>query len=118
MTHKICYWDAEEKIQKERDATPEEALEIESRLAASSSPSVPASVTMRQARQRLAQAGLISTIDGIIDALEEPQKTQCRIEWEYSATVERDRPLVAMMMAAIPLSSEEVDTLFIEASQL
>jgi hypothetical protein len=29
--YKVCYWDEQEKIQKERDATPEEAAEIEAR---------------------------------------------------------------------------------------
>lgn len=34
MTYKVCYWDEVEKAQKERDATPEEAAEIESLKAA------------------------------------------------------------------------------------
>ena len=34
MTYKICYWDDVEKCQKERDATPEEAAEIDARKAA------------------------------------------------------------------------------------
>jgi hypothetical protein len=29
--HKICYWDEVARCQKERDATPEEAAEIEAR---------------------------------------------------------------------------------------
>ncbi|OWW18404.1 DUF4376 domain-containing protein [Noviherbaspirillum denitrificans] len=33
MTHKVCYWDAVEKVQKERDATPDENAEIEARIA-------------------------------------------------------------------------------------
>lgn len=31
MTYKICYWDSVENYQKERDATPEEHAEIDSR---------------------------------------------------------------------------------------
>jgi len=31
MTDKICYWDADAKEQKERDATPEEQAEINAR---------------------------------------------------------------------------------------
>lgn len=34
MTYKICYWDEVAKCQKERDATPEEAAEIDARKAA------------------------------------------------------------------------------------
>jgi hypothetical protein len=29
MTYKVCYWDEIERCQKERDATPEEAVEID-----------------------------------------------------------------------------------------
>jgi hypothetical protein len=31
MTYKICYWDEVDGCQKERDATPEEQTEIDSR---------------------------------------------------------------------------------------
>lgn len=31
MTYKVCYWDAETQSQQERDATPDESAEIESR---------------------------------------------------------------------------------------
>lgn len=34
MTYKVCYWDKVAGEQRERDATPEEAAEIESRKAA------------------------------------------------------------------------------------
>jgi hypothetical protein len=33
MIYKICYWDEAAKVQKERDATPAEAQEIEFRRA-------------------------------------------------------------------------------------
>lgn len=33
MTYKICYWDSETKSQKERDATTDEAAEIDARKA-------------------------------------------------------------------------------------
>jgi hypothetical protein len=34
MTYKVCYWDEVEGVQRERDATPEEAAEIDARKVA------------------------------------------------------------------------------------
>jgi hypothetical protein len=31
MTYKICYWDPDAKAQRERDATPDEIVEIDAR---------------------------------------------------------------------------------------
>lgn len=33
MTYKVCYWDAVDGCQKERDTTPEETAEIDERRA-------------------------------------------------------------------------------------
>ena len=34
MTYKTCYWDDKTQSQQERDATPEEQIEIDARIAA------------------------------------------------------------------------------------
>jgi hypothetical protein len=47
MTYKICYWDEVDGCQKERDATPEEAAEIDARRA-DQTPFVPAAPTKEQ----------------------------------------------------------------------
>jgi len=79
---------------------------------------VPQSVTMRQARLALLGAGLLASVDAAIASLPSPTKEEVSIEWEYSQTVERDRPFVAMLGAALGLDSAELDALFIAAAAL
>jgi hypothetical protein len=79
---------------------------------------VPKSVTMRQARLALLGAGILSGVDTAIDALPSPQKEQARIEWDYSSEVFRDKQLVGMMTSALGLTDEQVDQLFIAASNI
>jgi len=118
MTYTICYWDSQEKAQKERDATPEEVAEIEARKAAAAVPVVPRSVTMRQARLALLAAGKLGAVDAAIASLPSPQKEAAQIEWEFSSVVERDRPLVQTLGPALGLSESELDQLFITAVAL
>lgn len=79
---------------------------------------VPQHVTMRQARLALLGAGKLALVDTAIDALDEPARTAARIEWEYSSTVLRRGPLVAMLGQAIGLNEAMVDALFIDAARL
>jgi hypothetical protein len=81
-------------------------------------PQIPHSVTMRQARQQLFIDGLLSSVDPAIASLPSPQKELAQIEWDKSQTVERDRPLVQQLGAALGLNDEQLDTLFINASKL
>jgi hypothetical protein len=101
-----------------RDATPEEIAEIEARQAAVLQPPIPQQVTMRQARLALLGAGKLSLVDAAIDSLESPEKEAARIEWDYSSTVERSRPLVVMLGQALGLDEEALDQLFITAAGL
>lgn len=80
--------------------------------------SVPESVTMRQARLELLNRGLLSSIETAIDSLPEPERSAVQIEWEYSQTVERNRPFVLMVGQALGLNQTELDDLFIEAKSL
>lgn len=80
--------------------------------------SVPASVTMRQARLSLHAAGLLSQVEAAIDALPEPPRTKARIEWDFSSEVLRDRDFVKMLGASLGLTSEQMDDLFITAATL
>ena len=72
----------------------------------------PNRVSMRQARLALVDMGLLATVNSAIDALEEPAKTVASIEWDYAHIVERNSAIVAMLSAAIGLSSNQVDNLF------
>lgn len=81
-------------------------------------PLVPMTVTMRQARLALLKAGKLSMVASVIDSLPSPDKEYVQIEWEYSQTVERNRPYVIQLGEALGLSEEELDNLFIEAIKL
>jgi hypothetical protein len=79
---------------------------------------VPQQVTMRQARLALLCAGKLSLVDGAIDSLPSPDKETARIEWDYSSSVVRSRPLVVMLGEALGLDEEGLDQLFITAAGL
>lgn len=85
---------------------------------AAPSPVVPASVTMRQARLALLQAGKLSAVDAAIAALADPQKSEAQIEWQYASSVERGSSLVATLGPALGMTDADMDALFIMASAL
>lgn len=79
---------------------------------------VPQSVTMRQARLALLAIGKLTAVAVAINSLPSPHKEAAQIEWEYSATVERHRPFVAMLAPALGLSDAALDALFTAAAKL
>ena len=79
---------------------------------------VPQEVTMRQARLALLENGLLANVQPAINSLPEPDKTKAQIEWEYSNALQRGNPFVAVLGAALGLSSQDLDDLFIQASAL
>lgn len=81
-------------------------------------PPVPSAVTMRQARLALLGEGLLAQVDSAIDGLNEPQRTAARIEWEYATELRRDHPLVAALGGALELTEQQVDDLFVAASEI
>lgn len=95
-----------------------EVADDDSRLVAFNAPKVPTSVTMRQARLALLGAGLLASVDAAIASLPSPQKEAAQIEWDYSSSVERNRPFVLTLGAAFGLSSAQLDALFIAAAAL
>lgn len=99
-----------------RDATPEEVIEIESRVG---SVVVPQMVTRRQARQALMLDGYLDLVPVKIGAIPDPiARAMAQIEWEDSLEFMRDRPLVVQIGAALGLDSAGLDALFIKASKL
>lgn len=80
--------------------------------------SVPASVTMRQARLALLHAEKLGMVDLAIAGLPSPQKEAAQIEWEFAATVDRTSPILAMLSGALGMTSEELDQLFMLAATL
>jgi predicted component of type VI protein secretion system len=79
---------------------------------------IPQSVTMRQARLALLQQGLLDQVDTVIDSLDEPERSAAKIEWEYSQTVERDRPLIQALAPGLGLTEDDLDNLFKLAATL
>ena len=115
--YKICYWDSDARIQRVRDATPEETAEIDARKVAP--PSIPQEVTMRQARLALFGAGLLDSVDAAIEGIANPtQRRAAQIEWNHSQTVQRSRGLVVELGAALGLTEAQIDALFITAAAL
>lgn len=83
-----------------------------------STPTVPQSVTMRQARRHLLNIGRLQDVDAAIDALPEPQRTAAKIDWEYSQVVERQSEFVLMLAPVLGWDAAGLDTMFIEADKL
>lgn len=79
---------------------------------------VPAEVTMRQARLALLSAGKLSLVEAAIAALPDPPKTAALIEWEYSNSVQRHNGFVSQIAPLIGMTESEIDSLFIAASTL
>jgi len=94
-----------------REFTPEE---IEQRRLAS----IPQSITPRQARLALLQAGLLSQVDTAIASLESPAKEQAQIEWEYATSIERVSEWINQLGGALGLDTSGINDLFITASTL
>ena len=78
----------------------------------------PKVISMRQARLALLGAGLLASVDAAIAATPNTEGDAARIEWEYAQEVRRDSPLLAGMIAALGLTNEQVDGLFLAAAGL
>jgi len=79
---------------------------------------VPQSVTMRQARLALHAAGLLTSVDAAIAAMDEPDKTAAQITWEFAQTVDRGFGMVPQLAAALGMTETQIDDLFIAAAKL
>lgn len=94
-------------------------LELDAHLAPDAQPpQVPSIVTMRQARLALHASGLLAGVEAAIEALQDPPKTEARIEWDFSSEVHRNKPFVEMLTVALGLTEQEVDDLFTLAETL
>lgn len=78
----------------------------------------PKSCSMRQARLALLGAGLLPQINDALAAMPGIEGDAARIEWEFATEVRRDSSLVSGLSATLGLSSEQLDGLFVAASEL
>jgi hypothetical protein len=81
-------------------------------------PAVPIEVTQRQARMALLSVGLLSTVEAAINALPDPPRTEARIAWDFSNTIQRSNPFVSQLAALLGFTESQLDELFITASGL
>ena len=77
-------------------------------------PSIPKTVTMRQARLQLLNLGLLDDVETTISSF----SRAAQIEWEYSTEVLRGNDLVQQLQSLLPLSDLEMDLFFLAASRL
>lgn len=79
---------------------------------------VPASITKRQGRQELIEAGLFGAIESAINAIPDAtQKALMLSWWNDSQEYERNHPELVQMATAIGLSEAQLDALFISAGR-
>lgn len=88
-------------------------------IAADRKSKVPQSVTMRQGRLALLGAGLLDDVDAALAAIPDTtQRRAAQIEWEYAQTIDRQSAWVSNLSAALGLTDDQLDQLFIEAAKL
>lgn len=74
---------------------------------------VPNEITMRQARLELLNIGKLNDVDAALASIpDENQRLAAQIEWEYSAVVQRNAPLVQSLTPTLGLTEAEMDDLF------
>lgn len=81
-------------------------------------PEIPQTVTMRQCRIALLDAGLLDAVKSSIATMPGTDGERARIDWEYAQEVRRDWPLIGYMAGDLGLTDEQVDGLFMAASAI
>lgn len=79
-------------------------------------PEVPQSVTMRQCRIALLDAGLLDAVQSSIATMPGVEGERARIDWEYALDVRRDWPLIDGLGSQLGLTEQQIDELFIAAA--
>ena len=80
-------------------------------------PAVQQTITSRQGKRALVDAGLYQPALTALNALPEPDKTLAQIDWD-APTWQRSDPTLAAMAAALGLTSAQLDALFEQAATL
>jgi len=80
---------------------------------------LPKVVSQRQLRTQLRLNGFdLNDVQTVIDSLPEPNKTIAQVAWDYAITFELESPLLRNLAYALGMTDEDVDNIFINASQL
>jgi hypothetical protein len=101
------------KMTAERDALNTRVAELEAELSTGVDENgVPTAITPLQGRIVLKRAGLLDTVEAaIVQANGETQ-----IWWEYATLWHRSHPVLIALGTSLGLTSEQVDSLFIQAA--
>lgn len=75
---------------------------------------IPVMVSRRQAMRAISAAGLLQAVNNAVNAA---QDEAIRIDWECAAFFKRDDPTLLTLAGALNLSENQLDELFIAASQ-
>lgn len=75
---------------------------------------VPPTIEIRQAKMILNSLGLLKTIENLI----KQENELVQILWNDAATFERTNPVLNAMAIKLGLTSDELDSMFIEANKL
>lgn len=105
----------------ELTAAQAQVTQLQADLAAAQAqipPQVTGTVTMRQARLALLQAGLLDSVNTAIATMQGVEGEAARIEWEYASEVVRSSQLVSGLGAALGLTDQQLDDLFAVAATL
>lgn len=81
---------------------------------APAAPQVPETVTARQARLALLDAGKLHLVQAAVD----DGGDEMQIAWEYATEIGRHDPLVLALAPALDLDDSALDALFIAAAQI
>lgn len=106
------------RLNEVREPEPEDIEEPETQPAPTepSGPIIPDVVTMAQAKLALHYAGLLQTVETLLNSLPESDKATALIEWNHRQTLERGHPLVTHVAEALELTEQQLDELFVDAA--
>jgi hypothetical protein len=79
---------------------------------------VPVSITPRQGMLILLRYNLLAPVQAAFAAMDGTEGLEARIDFERSSEWRRDWPLLVGLATQFGLSSEQIDTMFIEAAVL
>lgn len=93
----------------------QDKLKIQAELAQQIEDAKPKVVTMRQARLALLEADLLGIIS---DTINSGADIAMKIEWEYATEIKRDWPSLIAIATELNMTSDDLDALFLRASEL
>lgn len=81
-------------------------------------PVIPSSITQRQARISMLDAGILDDVEAAISSIAGVEGEKARIAWEWASEIRRDDPLLISIAEHLGLDSEQIDQIFLEASKI